>query len=209
MQRLRTQRAVIIALGGAVVAALAFPLSVGAFTVSKSTNGVVLERSSTDTQTVRVFVYYDYKGGSNWTGSFDPFSPASYNSSVMFGSATNLRLINTSEANSIEIVPPSNYRCFLVNITDDAITYGVDRFALMGEPLRVSVQNTPTVNVGTMPEVAVSSMPSVALESSVSVAGTMPVQLEAVPEWLEALAGLATAVMGFAVVSFIWGWRTR
>lgn len=204
MQTRRIQRAVIIALGGAVVAALALPGVASAYQVIKSTNGVILAMESSDTtQPVTITRYYDYKpGDSQWstsTSGFDqPLSHNAYNKN---------RAIAVFDAgaysgDTIELDLEPGYRLQLIRValTNSPFTR-VASFALINDPMQVAVENTPTVNIGTQP--------AVSLSSSVSVAGTMPVDIQAVPEWFEGLAGLAAAVMGFAVVSFVWGWRTR
>lgn len=176
---------------GAVIVGCLLCLAVAApafaFEVLKASNGVVVKRSATDTQTVRVYVMYGYTGGSNWVAGYDPFSPGAYSTYMSFGMAGDydyLTLVAGAQNDTIEIpAPPS--RCYLVNITtNEASPVAIDRFALLSEPLSVSQASTLPVSIS----------------SSISVDGTLPVAVSAIGDidggGLVAGAGLLLAGIG-------------
>lgn len=160
----RAGRVIVVAVC-ATVALFAFVSVAGAWEVTKSTNGVVINRETSDVTTTTVIIrdYYSYKGGTTWDTAFLPSSTTSYNSSrILYNSA------NQFEA--IEVPLESGYRLHLVQLT---ISGGTTRsFCVVAEPLQVAVSNVSSVTVV--------SMPAVALESSVSVEGTLPVDVASV-----------------------------
>lgn len=185
-------RAVIVA--SVTVAAFAFPVSAQAFTLSKSTNGVILQRSAENTGSVRVYVYYDYKGSEAatavWDASYDPFTVSSYER-WYWSTGNSYMVMNASaQADTIEIPRPgAQYRFWFINIvTNEYAPVAIDRFALVNEPLDVTISNSPTVSV--------SDLPPISLSSSVSVAGTMPVEVAGIgPFDSSALQVLGVAFM--------------
>lgn len=195
MQTRRIQRALIIALGGCVVGALAFPLCAGAYQIMKSTNGVILAMESSDTtQPVTITRYYDYKpGDSIWstsTSGYDqPLSHNAYNKSrpvAVFDAGA-------YSGDTIELDLEPGYRLQLIRVALTSSPYTrMASFALINDPVQVTVQNTPTVNIGTQP--------AVSLSSSVSVAGTMPVEVTSFREipdgFLSSAAGMGVVALG-------------
>lgn len=187
MQTRRIQRALIIALGGCVVGALAFPLSAGAYSLSKSTNGLIIDRESTDsTAAVNVYLHYAYSNESagSWLTTVSVFD------TTKFGSTKTLAMVGGDLGDSIEVPLQSGYRFQLIRISNNAT---IDkRFAILNEPMEVTVENTPTVNIGTQP--------AVSLSSSVSVAGTMPVEVASFREipdgFLSSAAGMGVVALG-------------
>lgn len=156
------------AVGLFLVLGLVASSPVFAWDLSKSTNGVTInkEPSDTSTQTVTVTLFWDYKGGSSWVTSYTPSYTSSYASTKWVCN------IDGNDADAIEIdLNPTGGRCQMVQVAQGS-TYR--KFAVLNEPLRVSI--TPS---GTLP-VAVSNVPTVAVESmpsTVSVSGTLPVDV--------------------------------
>lgn len=173
-----------------LMGAVAFPSVAGAWDMMKSTNGLIIERSEDDTRSTDVYLYYDYKGGSDWNsygGANNPNYVSSYNANRRF-----LQLANTGEALEIPLVP--GYRCQMLYLADGVKT---KTFAVLNEPLAVSGA------------VTVSAMPSLTLESSVSVAGTLPVNpwgSAGLPDgWVVGVVALGCMLAGGATVT----WLTR
>lgn len=159
-----------------------------AWEVSKSTNGVIINRGAEDTSTASasIYRYWGYKGGEYWSSGYAYSSAASYDysDSLVLG-------ISTTEGLELALKP--GYRCQLIRITQTGQTDRV--FAVLNEPLAVSIENTRPVSVAVSNPtsvVAVSSMPSVSLGASVSVDGTLPVAVDSFGPW----TGDAWAVVG-------------
>lgn len=119
----------------------------------KSTNGVVLVRESTDaTISADLRVYYDYKGGSSWNGSYLPMQSASYNSVATYPGFLG------ANVSTIEVpLVAAGGRVQLVYCS-----VGPIQVPVLNEPLNVSVTSfTPTATVS-IPETATVSISGIA-----------------------------------------------
>lgn len=131
--------------------------------LSKSTNGIIITRdlNSTDTTlNANVQVFYDYKwGDKEWdvTSGRSPFLAASYNKSKTYP-----QMYGTS-GTAYEIDLPPTHRLQLVIVSWTGASRG---FAVVNDPMQVTVENTPTVSLA--------STSSVSIETS----GTLPVEVE-------------------------------
>jgi hypothetical protein len=174
--------------GAGVFLALAlFAVPASAWELSKSSNGVVVNRQSTDSsQGVNVYVYYDYKGGSYWSSGQSPSVTSSYNANDFVG----LVFSTGDTGQSIEIALKPNYRCQLVVLSQSGV--GQKTFAVLNEIHQVSVIGTPTV--------AVSNQTTSG--TSVSIVGTVPVDVGAVGPFTSQGIGVA-GLLGLAVVGFV------
>jgi len=174
----------------AVVASCAFyfarPATALAWNIGKSSNGVIIDRESSDspTQTVSVYVYYDYKGGDEaWVSTL----------SVNTGSFNQNKLVanfGSTEGGEIALIP--GYKLQYVHLSGPNRGFGV-----ISEPLDVSVRSsvalnvTGTVSVGNSPtSTIISSMPTQVVSAVVSTDTTLPVSVSSV-------AGLDPDVLGF------------
>lgn len=173
--------AVLVMLAGAFLR----PVPAAAWSLSKSTNGVVVERESSDaTSNVTVSVYYDYTGGDTWTSSARAGSTSSYRASVTLGT-----LAGGDEAWEIPLV--KGYRCQMVMFSTGKY------FPVLNEPLAVSVDNTRPIAVD------VSAIPTVSVGSTLSVAGTQTVDVQRIggvdSGGLTAVVGLLLLGLGVIV----------
>lgn len=173
-----------------VGAALLCPVSAPAYDLMKSTNGLIVSRSDDDTRSTDVYLYYDYKGGSDWSnygGSHNPNYVSSYNQSRRF-----LQLASTGE--SVEVPLQAGYRCQMLYLADGVKT---ETFAVLNEPLDVSGV------------VTISAMPAVSVDGSVSVDGTMPVSVRSVGSFdfsaISGLLGVAAFLSGGSLVALAKG----
>lgn len=152
-----------------VVAALVFPGSALAWDLGKSSNGVVINRESSDTNTatVVVTVFYDYKGGASWVTSFTPSYTSSYQSQKWICN------VDGTDADAIEIDLMPGYRLQMVQVAQGT-TYR--KFAVINEALKVSEVGTLPVPVYLSRDatVAVSAMPATI---NASIGSTLPVTL--------------------------------
>lgn len=112
--------------------------------LSKSTNGIIITRdlNSTDTTlNANVQVFYDYKWGDvEWdaTSGRSPFLAASYSRSKTYP-----QMYGTS-GTAYEIDLPTSHRLQLVLVSWTGASRG---FAVVNDPMKVTVENTPTVGV--------------------------------------------------------------
>lgn len=147
-----------------------------AWQLSKTTNGVVIERETSDstTNTASYTIYYDYKGvvGNTYDSAYSPRLTTSYSQNT-----TTMAVFDSAgQVSSVEIPLVANYRVQLVTITGTVT--GTKSFVILSEPLKVSLPSTQSVSVSNWPtSTVVSSMPTMSLASSVSVAGTLPVSV--------------------------------
>lgn len=157
-----------------------------AWEISKTTNGIVINREVSDevTHTPAIQIYWDYKGGDSWHNSFGPALASSYNSNRY------LPTWNTA-MDSFEFDLEPGHRLQMVNLSGGSLP-GPVRMVVINEPLRVDVSNTPTVTVG-----------NPLTQVSVSADSTLPVSLGSLGVVLEDTA------IGFVVVgtllSFVLG----
>lgn len=174
------------AAAGALVVAALLPASAhaGQWDMVKSSNGVVVNRSgdSTNTALVRVYHYWNYKGGSTWSATtanpyYAPTSASSYNNSREFQ-------LSGTWGEAFEVPLHTNGgRCQAVRVVQEGEPDLY--FCVLYEPLNVNVQNGQTINSVVYPPVpvAVQSAPPVTLDSSVSVDGTLTADVASV-SWL-------------------------
>lgn len=177
-----------------VVALLSVVPRAFAWDIGKSSNGLVINRTAEDTNTVNtvtVVRYYGYKGGeSYWSGSYAPMNVASwnYNDSVYFAGA--------SSSAGMEIPLKEGYRLQMVLLTQTATAD--QKFAVVNEAVRVETSGTVPVSVAeTLP---------VSLATSASIAGTLPVEVGGVPDWAEAFAALLAFSLGLVTVGGVVRW---
>lgn len=177
--------AVLVAVACAAI--LAFPLSAAAFDVTKSTNGIFINRESTDATTAAtVTIYYGYRGGeTSWTTTYLPSSSGSYLYSDNF---TN---IWASDTDGMEFTAPAPmYRLILVRVSQSG--QSTRNYPIVNEPLNVSVTGTPTVRVASMPAVAVSA--PISLDSSGTTLAVDPWRSAGLPDgWQQFLVLMCVA----------------
>lgn len=142
-------RAVVVLCLG-ITAALVVVSPAFAWSVNKSTNGIVIEREASDlaSTTVSISRYWDYKGGENWDTAKNPASGTQYNSSeVLFASAT------IFEAFEVPYRPDYG-RLQMITVAQTGQPGRL--FMLVMEPMKVSLPANQSVAISTMPSVAVS-----------------------------------------------------
>lgn len=205
----RTKGRAIAALVCAVVVLLASVSPALGWELSKSTNGVIINRQSDDSTAALAvgFIYYGYKGGEeSWSATYSPVVSTSYNHSVNIGTLFPIG----SSGDAIEIPLVEGYRLQAVMLSQSGI--GQRWFGVIKEPLLVDVQNTrlPVSTVGT---VCVSSMPTVSVGTSFAVAGTLPVDVVDVsPLGPEPFDSVKVVGLGFLVIAGALSfdlWRTN
>lgn len=184
----------VFAVVAAVWAALLFPFSAGAWEVSKSSNGVVLTPSSTDsTGTYDISVRVGYKGGEKYSESYDPALYFSYNyTSSVVGTLT-FTYPGTVVVRGIEVPLDDEYR--IQRVTVNNVTAGKEDycFVVVHEPLNVAVVSQPAV--------VLSGSPTMTLDSTLTVDPWVTVRL---PEgWPEFLVVLGVVMCGGATATWL------
>lgn len=174
-----------------------------AWDLGKSTNGVVINREPSDTSTATVVVslYYDYKGGASWVSSYTPSYTSSYNTTRWICN------IDGVDADALEVDLQPGYRCQMVQVAQGS-TYR--KFAVLYEPLKVSVENTSvparlTTTASVTGTVSVSAMPT-----TMSVSGTLPVDIASFLGDSTSPLALRLGVLGVCFaggVASVRGWR--
>lgn len=175
----------------ACVAALVFPVRAGAFDAMKSTNGFFINREATDsTASASITLYWGYKGGEqSWTTTYLPTYSGSYNYSETWSN------LWQGDTDGIEVPLKPGYMLQQVRISQSG---GLVRaFAVINEPLDVSVANTPTVDVRSQPAVSLVS-------SSVSIADTVTASIADIGG-ADATGLSVLGVTAFAVAAFYGG----
>lgn len=187
--RLAAGAAMFVAFCATIYAA---PTPAHAYDVTKSTNGIFINRESTDsTAGATVTIYYGYKGGeTSWTATYAPSTGGSY---LYSDTLTN---IWASDTDGMEVPTPNGYRLMLVRLSISGGT--IRNYPIVSEPLDVTVTNTHTVNVGTMPGVSLNT-------TAVSIADTLPVSVVELNDNLWVLAGFLALFLGSAFVVLVWG----
>lgn len=134
-------------------ALVGFPAAAHGYDVSKSSNGVFLNRAVEDTVTVSsVILYYDYRGagdGRPWfDAAADPWQTSAYRASKTL-------TISSTGWDGVELPLMEGHRTHLVYLT------GVNkRYVVLREPLVVSQAATLPVTVSGVPTVTVSGVVS-------------------------------------------------
>lgn len=192
--RLRASGAIV---AGFILCAVALGASPAfGWEISKSTNGIVINREPTDATSTAVtaYLYTGYKGGNSWSTSYSPMSASSYATETSLGTV----MPTGASGDAIELDLNPSVRLQAIVLSQSGI--GQRWFALINEPQRVEVVNTPTVNVtgsttvtGT---VRVSDMPDV----RASVSSTLPLSttVHGLPDDMPAtLAAFACLALGW------------
>jgi len=172
---------------GVIAAAFARPAY--AWEVSKSTNGIVIQRSSDDTQTVTIQYYTDPKPNLGW-GSY------SYASGYHTSSSS---LTFDSQVRSIEL-PLGTYDGWCLVVTK----YGSstdEKHQLYLEPQRVVFDSPQTVSVSTLPSITGTvSVDGMSLETTAGLQ-VDPWSTAGLPEgWLPFLVTSLAFCLGFVFV---------
>lgn len=167
----------------AVVVALVVPHQANAWELSKSTNGVVIQRTGDAAgAAANVRIYYGYKGDADiWPPPLSLSSVASYDhvstAFTIFDSAS------TVQAVELPLIADGGV-WQLVRV--QASGFPDAWFIARSEPLNVSVRNSPAVKLSQPATVTVAnaltieSAPPVSLDSSVSIDGTLPVSVDSI-----------------------------
>lgn len=135
-----------------------------AWTVAKSSNGLLLSRESTDsTASVGVKVYSGYRGGSSWVPAFPPKSGSSYSAETVSLDVYGLEVFE------VPLVRDGG-RCQMVFVSNPSRSY-----AVLYEPLLVDVEGMPEVSVSELPTVSVVGTVAVSKLPTASVVGTVAV----------------------------------
>lgn len=155
----------LIALAGVAFALCAGATPAFAWEPTKTSNGVVIMRGAEDTATaiLTVSVYYDYKGGSVWSSTYDPTTSASYNSSRVF------TLSGSSSIRALEVPLEPGYRCQNVRISQTGAVVPFANFPVLYEPLNVAVRESVPVTVSSMPSMTLDGTASVSVDSTLAV----------------------------------------
>lgn len=180
-----------IVLAGAVVALFAFPAIGSAWTLTKSTNGVVMVPQSTDsTGTYEISIRYGYSGGENLSFSYDP---------TAFGSYTYTRNVLTYShpgsvrVSGIEVPLVDGYRIQRVTLNNTTLGKEDYCFVVLHEPLDVKMSND--VTIGAMPDVALSAGSTLSVDSTLAVDPWATADL---PDgWLSFVVSLGVASVGW------------
>lgn len=179
---------IVVALGLALVA----PPQALAFTGSKTSNGFIVNKESTDsTGVISAWVYYDYLGGSTWNPAYSATAIGSYRSNVSYGIVFSA---GQGVSECVEIPLVDGYRCQMVVLKPATGQY---QFAVLNEPLRVTLPASATVSIGNWE----SRPATVSLDTTLN-----PLQVTLASDWapgLGLLLGLALFYGGWSFVQSV------
>lgn len=169
----------------ALLAVLALPAVAHGWELSKSSNGVIVSRDASDTPGyyASVVVYYDYKGGDDYSASYSPRVATSYRQNVTYSSIFDA--FGSIDAVEIPLVP--DYRVQFVSV-QSSLSSTNKYFVCLNEPIAVrEVDPVDSVRVSGSVSATVTAAPPVSLETS-----PVPVSLSPTASVLATVAGVVS-----------------